>query len=347
MSLYSYHGKNIRKFLQEIYDDGLQKSLCFSESEIEGLLSNIGIFKFKGYYYAFKNNPSSHTIDDVLVVYFFDKYLTKVLMDLTSSVETKLKTTLIELCYTHINKLPKTHPQKYNPFFYLIKDNYKILDPVIKGSTLENWKYSNNGINTESYKHYSLYYNHRYDFTSNRNHYLANQTLTKVYPDINYPPFHYLIESATLGTVIYFIKHLKIDNFDLIGHVANQFGVSNPNISFKPYLERLNEIRNRCAHRERIFNRSYRSVTGTGVFHQLRSAVSNHKIADVYMYLWSMLGWIDGYSSYDDFESETINKLFVEFREDVLIQKGSKGLMQKMDIEQLEKIMDFILRGMK
>jgi abortive infection bacteriophage resistance protein len=68
---------------------------------------------------------SNHSIDDVLILYFFDKYLTRMVMDITSTVETKLKTLLVELCYKQIKVLPNGHPQKSNPFFYLMQDNYK------------------------------------------------------------------------------------------------------------------------------------------------------------------------------------------------------------------------------
>ena len=128
MNKYTHNISNIKSYIQKIYEDGLNRSKYLIDTEIEEILTNIGLFKFKGYVRVYKNNMNNHSVDDVLILYFFDKYLTRIMMDVTSSVETKLKTILVELCYKQIKVLPNGHPQKNNPFFYLIQNNYKLVE---------------------------------------------------------------------------------------------------------------------------------------------------------------------------------------------------------------------------
>ena len=346
MGMYNYNSKNVRSYLQGIYGNGLQKSNHLSDVEVERIITDIGIFKFKGYYYAFKHNIANHFIDDILTVYYFDKYLTRVTMDLTSTIETKLKTTLVELCYEKIRNFPARHPSKDNPFFYLLAANYKVPEYKINNVTVSNWKSERHSNRAETYSHYGLYYKNKYDFTSNYGGFLTGQALIPLYDDINYPPFHYIIEGATLGGIIGFIKQLKIEHYDVLRGVSSHFGIDNPRL-FKPYLERLNEVRNRAAHRERLFNRSYRSITRSGKFSQLSSGLGDHKMMDVYLYFFFMLGRLDDYTDMDAFEKEEIERLFVGFREDPFLNKDSRGLIGMLDNGRFESIKRFILMGMK
>lgn len=360
MAEYDYQNRNIHSFLNILYNEGLRKSKYLSTNEIEEIISRIGIFKFKGYCYAFKKN--THSIDDILIVYFFDKYLTRIVMDLTSSIETKLKTQLVELCYKRLKTLPRNEKNRNNPFFYLIKRNYKrildenghrivdsrgnVKDFKINGVTEGNWKKSLNQNLQESYSHYNLYYKNRYDFSSNRRRYLERVSTIRLREDINYPPFHYLIESATLGSIIHFIKYLKIGSFDVLTEVASAFNI-NQSANFVAYLERLNEVRNRVAHRERIFNRSYRSITRTGKFSKISATINNHKFIDVYLYFFFMLDWLDKYSTLSDFKEKEIEILFISFHHDYFINKESYGLISRIEKENFFKIKEFIIRGME
>lgn len=356
MSQYTHNIGSIKNYINQIYIDGLQKSKYFNDSEIEQLVSNIGLFKFKGYVRAYKNSMQSHTIDEVLIVYFFDKYLTRIVMDMTSSIETKLKTILVELCYKQIKNLPVNNPNKNNPFFYLIKNNYKLIQKpdgttanfsLNKGS-VSNWKNIQPNQNlAESYLHYGLYYRNTYDFNTNQLHFLSNQTLMNTYADINYPPFHYLIESATLGTVIMMVKYLKIGNFDLLQKVAVKFGVANTNIDFEPYLDRLAEVRNRAAHGERIFNRSYRSINRIGHFNNVSQGLNNHKFIDVYLYLHFMLERIGKFNNSNEFKNIEVKRLFMNFKKDYFLKNESKMLNKKIKRNEYEKVLRFILIGMQ
>jgi ribonuclease HIII len=42
------------ELLQSLYEEGLKQSKHLSDNEIKKILTNIGMFKFKGYCYAFK-----------------------------------------------------------------------------------------------------------------------------------------------------------------------------------------------------------------------------------------------------------------------------------------------------
>ncbi len=353
MSQYTHNISNIRSYIQQVYSSGLSRSNHLTNSEVEDIITNIGLFKFKGYVRAYKNNMNDHSIDDVIVLYYFDKYLTRIVMDVTSSVETKLKTTLVELCYKQIKVLPNGHPQKNNPFFYLIQSNYK---PVPNGQgtslfslnygSVRTWK--NTQINpnqSESYLHYGLYYKNTYDFPTNNQYFLNNQPLMQIHQGINYPPFHYFVESATLGTVVELIKYLKIGNYDVLQKVAVKFGVTN--VDFKPYLERLKELRNRAAHRERIFNRSYRSITRVSHYHNISQGLSDHKFIDVYMFLFFMMGKISKYNSSREFENDEIKRLFRGFKKDYFIRNDSKMLTKRIKKQEFQKVRRFILRGIR
>ena len=340
MSSYTYKKKDVKSFIAEIYAKGLQPSQYLSINEIQKLIESIGIFKFKGYLYAFKSDFTSHNLDEVFVLYFFDKYLTQYLMDLTFGVEAKLKSSLIELCYQKTT----------NPFFYLALKHHKNPRFYINKETLKNWKnlqmVHTTSTTSEVYKHYGMYYRQKYDFNSNKTRYLGQEILIPLTNDVNYPPFHYLIESSTLGVLIYFIKSLKINNFDVLNAIASSFNI-NQSAHFDSFLERLNEIRNRAAHRERLFNRSYRSVTGFGKFNALRSSVSNHRVIDVILFLLFSLNKLGTYPSYGDFERDIIDRLFMAFQNDYEVGRDSFGLLNKLSNAEFGAIRGFILGAMK
>ena len=167
----------------------------------------------------------------------------------------------------------------------------------------------------------------------------------QIHQGINYPPFHYFVESATLGTVVELIKYLKIGNYDVLQKVAVKFGVTN--VDFKPYLERLKELRNRAAHRERIFNRSYRSITRVSHYHNISQGLSDHKFIDVYMFLFFMMGKISKYNSSREFENDEIKRLFRGFKKDYFIRNDSKMLTKRIKKQEFQKVRRFILRGMR
>ena len=328
--MYHYKKRTVEKYIDELFQKGLKKPRFLSYEDAISLLDKIGIFRFKGYVYAFRNNLDDYSIDDVLQIYFFDKFLTRYTMELTYSIETLLKTRLIETSYKYTD----------NPFFYLVKDNYKDLD-FISRQHFKNWKTLSSVPRTkEEYLHYSLYYRQHYNFDKNQEKYLLNANVIELKEKVNYPPFHYFVESATLGVIVELIKVLKIYKKDILKEIGQKFGAHNPK-TFEPYLERLREVRNRAAHRERIFNRSYRSVKGIGDFKRLRLRGSEHRFADVYLFLFFMLGWLPKYKSHLDFYEKEIKVLFDEYQNDRLIGYESYMLNKQLS----NRLRDFIARS--
>ncbi len=339
MCLYKHTPKDTDTFLDEIYVSGVQKSSCLDDDNIKKILHTIGIFRFKGYLYAFRGELDRHSIDEVLTLYYFDKFLTRHVMEFTSSIEALLKTRVVELCYKWTQ----------NPFFYLMQENHKFSNFQINQPTLDNWRdrRMRDGEEEECYQHYCLYYKHKYIFEENRTVYLSETTLIEIKEEVNYPPFHYLVESATLGMLIAFIKSIKIGRYDLLRGIARELDV-NPN-RFGHYLERLNEIRNRAAHRERLFNRGYRSVRAFGNYRYLRNSIEPHSFADVYLYFYFMLGRIDMYENFEVFYQQEIEPLFTEYQNDRFIALDSNGFNLRFGKEEKEKfdqVKQFILRGM-
>ena len=330
---YSYRKITIPDFLKSLYEDGLKESALLGDVEIESILNTIGIFRFKGYLYAFRPNINRHSIDDVLIIYYFDKFLTRYVMELTSTIETILKTRLVETCYQRTN----------NPFFYLIDTNHKYRNFKINEASLNNWRHrqQDNLNEPESYLHYCLYYKAKYRFEANEKSFLQENTLIEICDDVNYPPFHYFVENATLGVVINLIKSLKIGNYDILRAIGRTFGIKNPP-TFKPYLERLNEVRNRAAHRERLFNRSFRSVAGIGRFETFRRGIPAHRFADVYLYLYFLLGRLPRYADYSNFRAMEIESLLEDFKTDRMIAEDCFGLNTSLN----EDMREFLLRNM-
>ena len=291
---YTYKKLDIKCYIKSLYTDGLHKSEVLSDEEIRTTITDIGIFKFKGYVKAFRNSLSDYTIDDILFLYDFDRKLSSHLLELTSRIEIKLKTYLIETVYTHID----------NPFFYLISDNYRN-DFNLPHNTLYDWEIKEQKSKRELYLHYRDYYLEKYDFESNYETFLSGEKLITLdnQTNINYPPFHYFIESASLGTIIKLVSKITIDNNDILKLVGKKFGIFNPDV-FISYLLRFKELRNRCAHNGRIFNRNYRSVKAIGTYKDIRKDIYDHRLLDVYYTLYVLLNEEKQFKNSSDLENK-------------------------------------------
>lgn len=337
MPSYSGHVSTTQAFINHLYDDkNFRQSSYLAEDQVIEICNNIGVFKLKGYvkeirYLAEKN------IDDVLFIYFFDKYFSKVLFDLTIRIEAKIKSILISECYA----LTQNH------FFYLEKENHRWDDYSIDIPTLKNWKILDDSNSPERYQHYMLFYGQNYDFISNKRRYLGNRPLLDSCEEeeYNYPPFKYLIESATMGSVKSFIQSLKINAQNIDTKVSHHFGIGNSQV-FQNYLARLNEIRNRLAHGGRIFNRTFRSATGIGKFQSFRTDINNHKSLDVYLFLYYILNKLEDYDSFGDFMSKKMVIMIQEFRKDRVTNEESFMLISKYSKEDTEKIVKMIIENM-
>ena len=327
-------------FINYLYNNqNFSQSKHLNNEEVIKICDNIGIFKLKGYIKEIRY-LNDKNIDDVLFIYFFDKYFAKILFDLTIRIESKLKSILINECYA----LTKNH------FFYLEQRNHKWNNYKIDFATIKNWEVQIQSIDSnisEEYKHYILFYLQNYDFISNKKSYLDNRELITNIDEnrYNYPPFKYLIESATLGSIISFIQSLKINNQNIDKKVSYHFGIGQPSI-FNNYLKRLNEIRNRVAHGGRIFNRTFRSTKGIRKFQSFRKNINNHKSLDVYLFLYYMLNKLESYNNFEDFKAKELSRLFVEFKKDKVSNDESFQLIEKYNQKDITIIKEIIIKKM-
>ncbi|MEA3512762.1 MAG: hypothetical protein U9R37_04080 [Campylobacterota bacterium] len=74
---YSGNISNAENYLNYLYTNGFNKSKYITDNDVIGLCNKIGIFKLKGYVKEIKHLEIKN-IDDVLVIYLFDKFLTRV-----------------------------------------------------------------------------------------------------------------------------------------------------------------------------------------------------------------------------------------------------------------------------
>lgn len=332
-SSYSNSVSTTEIYLNSLYSNGFSKSKYLSDNEVEKVCDRIGVFKLKGYIKELKYS-SSKNIDEALIMYLFDRFFSKVLFDLTIRIESKLKSILVSECYKKTN----------NHFFYLIQTNHKWSNFNIDFPTIENWETHTTTLNPiEAYSHYILYYLQNYDFNLNKIRYLGSNSLINIDPlKYNYPPFKYLIESATLGNVISFIQSLQIRKNDINKLISPYFGVGRNITIFSNYLKRLKEIRNRVAHGGRIFNRTFRSATGIGKFHTFRASINNHKSMDVYLFLFFMLNQLEDFNNINEFQANQIERLFIDFKDDYICNKDSFDLLIKYQTADFDNMKKFI-----
>jgi len=295
---YKYKQLDTQKYINSLYLDGLQKSELLDHSKILESISIIGLFKFKGYVKAFRDKLSHYSIDDILFLYNLDRDLSSNMFESVSTIEIKIKTYLIETVYSLTN----------NPFCYLLEDNYKS-NFKLASDSLYDWEVKETKIKRELYPHYRDYYLNKYSYKDNFDEYLKGSKLIKLNEniEINYPPFHYFIEGATLGAVINLLSKLQIKENDILKLVSKKFGIFKPEV-FISYLLRVKELRNRCAHNGRLFNRNYRSVKAIGKYKTIRKEIYDHRLLDVYYTLHFLLA--KEFESYSELENKFILENF-------------------------------------
>ncbi|MEA3499105.1 MAG: Abi family protein [Campylobacterota bacterium] len=300
---YTYKRLTLDSYLTSLYEDGFNKSSKLNDNEIKNSIENIGIFKFKGYVKAFRQDVSKFSIDDIINLYSVDREISSKIFELSSSIEIRLKAYLIDIVYNLTD----------NPFFYLIEDNYSD-EFSINNDSLYDWEVKpyKRKQKSEVYLHYRDYYLENYDYKLNKEEYLSSQNLINLNEtlDINYPPFHYFIENITLGALIKIISKLNINDHSILKHLANKFNMYDAKV-FLNYLLRLKEIRNRCAHNGRLFNRNYRGVKAYGIHKKFRETIYEHKLIDVYYSLCILLEDTKDINIVDDLIEKFKNSILV------------------------------------
>lgn len=109
--------------------------------------------------------------------------------------------------------------------------------------------------------------------------------------------------------MINIISKLRIEENIILKLLANKFGMYDKDV-FLNYLLRLKELRNRCAHNGRIFNRNFRGVKAYGVHKKFRKVIFEHKILDLYFSMQILLK--------NDTQINSIDKLLEHFKKDIL-----------------------------
>ncbi|MCK9161800.1 MAG: Abi family protein [Arcobacteraceae bacterium] len=297
---YPYKKLTIGRYIDNLYKEGFQKSNLL-ENDVEEIFENIGIFRIKGYVKAFRKDASKYSLDDIINLYELDRKISINFFKISSQIEIKLKAYLIETVYSLTD----------NPFFYLVKNCY-IDDFVLNTESTYDWETKKvQNRREEIYLHYRDYYLNKYDFNNNKYRYLKDIELIELnqQKEINYPPFHYFIENITLGSLINIISKLRIEENIILKLLANKFGMYDKDV-FLNYLLRLKELRNRCAHNGRIFNRNFRGVKAYGVHKKFRKVIFEHKILDLYFSMQILLK--------NDTQINSIDKLLEHFKKDIL-----------------------------
>ena len=316
---YEYKKQTITKYIEQLYKYGFKKSSTLSDKCIEQRVKSIGIFRLKGYVQSFREHRADYYIDDLFDLYDVDREISINMFNIASSIETTLKTYLIEIYYKHTN----------NPFIYLCEDSYQegfILPDNVKNNWHNSYKSPDN--NKEVYKHYREYYLSNYSFQKNKDAYLKNKKLIICEDDnINYPPFHYFIESLTLGSLIKIIENLNIDKKSILWLLGKEFNFNNKQV-FLRYLLRLRELRNRCAHNERLFNRNFHGVKAIGKHHEFRKTIYDKKLLDLYYSLKLLQN--GGKNIYTD-----TNELKDDFKTKILKNKNLEDFIMRIITKQV------------
>lgn len=223
----------------DIIHDLKGKNLCFLDEQAAiKILNNISYYHFKIYLHPLidssspnkKNYRANEYFEDGLDLYRFDESLRMILFKAISRIEVKLKSRL-----DHTMSSLSNDPFWYldNQWFFTKRGDTYAIDSIRN-------KISSDFSNTkESYaKHYkSKYYNERHD---------------------NYkslPPFWIASELISFGCLIKLYKNIDIrpETVSTLDTLALEFG-ANDFRTLSTWITTLRDIRNRCAHHNRLFS---------------------------------------------------------------------------------------------
>ena len=180
-------------------------------------LKHHNYYRLRGYWLYFEKKNIKATFEDVINLYNFDNELRLLLTKHLQTIELSIKS-----CFSYILTT------KYN-------NSHIILDKTI----FKNETYFNYGIDKlkksfqDSDELFAIHYRKTYD-----------EPL---------PPLWVCVEFMTFGELSKWINNLNDKDVKLI---AKEYDIKSPKI-FKSFLYHLTEIRNKCAHHSRIWNKSF------------------------------------------------------------------------------------------
>lgn len=192
-----------------------------NEERAKKYLGNIGYFRLTGYMYHLQKNDGSHefsdniSFNDIITHYNFDKKLRSLIIEYLERIEVALRA-----------KLTDSYSNKYGFYWYTnydLYDNKNVYD-LINAEIAENF--------VEPQERFLKAFKNKY----------TSESL---------PPSNMAVEILTLGKLSRLYKGLS--NISEKMAIANDFGL--PSTILSSWFVYLNNVRNICAHHNRLWNR--------------------------------------------------------------------------------------------
>lgn len=260
---YSRKTLTVDAVVEKLKDEGLNFS---HEGKAKEFLQQITYHRFKFYLHPFlvsldpKDKPKCFKdgvdFSDAINLYLFNKDLSILLLQYISEIEVFLRKALDNFFISH---------QK--GYFWYLEDCY-IFQPT--QDQLRRFHHSNPDYKPPIRRINSIRDKLKKQFLESQE--LHNQHYRNKYKNIKHgqfeelPPFWHISELMTLGQLYEYINSLNVNMFiqnsriNYLDELAKEFGAT----KFKhllTWVEALREIRNRCAHHNRVFNANYINPT--------------------------------------------------------------------------------------
>jgi len=195
-----------------------QYNIKFNDEHIAFFyLKHHNYYRLRGYWLYFEKKGLKATFEDVINLYDFDTKLRFILIKHLQIIEISIKST----------------------FAYILATKYNNPHILLDNTIFKNEYYYNKGISKlkssflKSDELFAMHYKNQYD------------------EDL--PPIWVCVEFMTFGEISKWIKNLNDSDTKLI---AKEYDIKSVDI-FKSFLYHLTEIRNKSAHHNRIWNKTF------------------------------------------------------------------------------------------
>ncbi|MCR4535547.1 Abi family protein [Shewanella xiamenensis] len=225
--------------VQHLKGKGLSFTAPDDEAKAEEILSKVNYYRFKSYLLPYIDGTTNRYVPGSefasgLALYDFDSELRTLCNKYLLKLEVKLRSQLDQIVTAHTN----------NPFWYLSNEYFSSSVDYVRSKIERDIRQSRD----EFAEHY------RSKYTSNTSYYQ------------NLPPFWIAAELTTFGMLTDLLMALNKDKIgpqrnNPLDNLAVQFGASNWK-ELRSWLPLVKEIRNRCSHSSRTWNRNYRLPSG-------------------------------------------------------------------------------------
>jgi abortive infection bacteriophage resistance protein len=202
--------------------------------QLEHFLTYIGYYRLSGYMRSFQTGSSHHfhsqvTFNDVVMLYNFDRHLRNLMLDALERIEIAFRAIINDVMVL-----------KYGSHWYEVSEHFAkhcnhntLLAAIRRDMGYPKTEEGKASYRTEAIKHYKATYLQPGD-----------------------PPSWIMIQSLTFGTMSKLYKLLAAKDQKAVSkHVCLDHGV------LQSWLHGMTDIRNACAHHERVWNRTIRPLT--------------------------------------------------------------------------------------